>query len=63
MSVDAAPPHTVGKERRRPQRSSPQKPFPGWAETAGRVFVPTVPNVEVVKVAENGIVIKKRLEE
>ena len=33
------------------------------AETAGRVFVPTVPNVEVVKVAENGIVIKKRLVE
>jgi len=50
-------------KRKRKRRKLELEQIEQAAETAGRVFVPTVPNVEVVKVAENGIVIKKRLEE
>tara|TARA_A100001234_G_scaffold135638_1_gene119088 strand:- start:473 stop:919 length:447 start_codon:yes stop_codon:yes gene_type:complete len=50
-------------KRKRKRRKQELEQIERAAETAGRVFVPTVPNVEVVKVAENGIVIKKRLEE
>ena len=50
-------------KRKRKRRKLELEQIEEAAETAGRVFVPAVPNVEVVKVAENGIVIKKRLEE
>ena len=50
-------------KRKRKRRKLELEQIEQAAETAGRVFVPTVPNVEVVKVAENGIVIKKRLVE
>ena len=48
-------------KRKRRRRQKEIELMTTAAENAGRIFVPQTPTVEVVKVADNGIVIKRRL--
>ena len=52
---------SVKRKRKRRKRQLEQQVEA--VESAGRVFVPQTPTVEVLKVTDNGIVIKKRVQE